>query len=213
MNEGLGRRAGVGDQLRDALDELLGVARECGYPQAGGCAVSLACWAELVIEWREAAGLTSLRTPADVVRSLMVPALYALRLFEPGDAMTIVDLGAGSGATGAALAAVSGVGTWRLVDRARKKSTFCRYAIGRCRIPGLYAEELRELVMRGDTADVVLARGLPKTERTADAVRQVARPGGLVVTWCGGAAAPPGLVARCGLSDLWSGASKAECFT
>jgi 16S rRNA G527 N7-methylase RsmG len=199
--------------LETALDALVEVAGQLGFGVTECARHGLTRWAELVVEWREPAALTSLRASSDVVSALMTPALYALRLFDPQEDQVIVDLGAGSGATGAALAAISGRGRWRLVDRSRKKITFCRYAIGRCRIPNVTAEEFSEFVASDERADLVLARGLPKTAATSRSICRVSRPAARVMTWVAGDSEPEGVSVRCGSGGLWIVSSDVECFT
>ncbi len=201
-------------QIELALDELAQVAGECGYGLDRAARSSLRCWVELVCEWRRAAGLTSARHPEEVVRTLMIPAVYALRLFRPGEHTTVTDLGAGSGATGVALALVSRQGRWFLVDRSRKKTTFCRYALSRCRITCASSLGVGEHLEGGVPSDVVLVRGLPKGKRTADTVRAVSGGETTVLKWVSSVGAPDGAMAvRCGDSDLWVVAVSAKCFT
>ena len=191
-------------QIENALAELAETARERGCTPLAESLDAARCWATLVIEWRRAAQLTSLRQPEQVIRELMVPAIYALSVLDLGEDTVVADLGCGSGASGAALAAMSHKGEWWLVERSERKITFCRYALGRCRISGLEALTLAETLAEGTRADVVLTRALPPGRATAATVRQVLKPGGMVVKWVPGEKRPRGeRVARCGDRSLW----------
>ena len=204
----------AGGQVELALDELSRTASGCGYGLDGVARSSLRCWAELVCSWREAAGLTGVRTPAEVVRALMVPAVYALELFRPDERTTVTDFGAGSGATGIALAVVSGQGRWFLVDRSHKKTTFCRYALSRCRITGVHSPDIEEHVATGPPSDIVLVRGLPRAKETAKTIRAISSDEAIVLRWVSAVGASEGTRAvRCGASALWIVAVPAKCFT
>jgi len=192
------------------LSCLVRTAELVGHPLSGAAACSLACWAELVIEWRKAAQLTSLRSAPAVVEQLMVPALYAMKVVDIAEGMHIVDFGCGNGCTGIALALASGTGTWSLVDHDEKKITFCRYALARCRI-----EEAGARVTAGETvsgpADIVLLRGTPRSKGVREAAEGSLGPGGVRVRWLPDPDLEPGgRAARCGDLPLWVVAGRAN---
>lgn len=199
--------------LSTALDELAKVAASAGLPLDQPGREQLGRWAELVVEWRSAAQLTGVTSAREVVRALMIPALHALWLLRPEPRMSIVDLGCGSGSTGAALAVAARAGDWVLVDRAEKKVTFCRYAIRECRIGNARALSLSEYRQSGGRADVVLARGLPRGSHAEETIHAVGSPGALIIRWVGGKGSPGGSAVRCGTLDLWVSATDTLCFT
>lgn len=213
-----GRWTGTGtvdrrNDLGAALDNLGEVAASTGLRLNPEGRDQLRKWAGLVVEWRSAARLTAVASASEVVRALMIPALYALPLLQLKPDMTIVDVGCGSGSTGAALAVVARKGEWLLVDRAEKKVTFCRYATGECRMGNVRVLSLAEYLRSGRRADVVLARGLPKGRRTFATIRAAASPRATVVQWVTGGEPSGGSVARCGALELWVVATDIACFT
>jgi 16S rRNA G527 N7-methylase RsmG len=196
------------------MDELHSVVAASGWALAPDSRSSLEDWAWLVAEWRERAGLTAARTPAGVVHSLMVPAAYALALLPVEADRTIIDLGCGSGATGALLASVVGRGRWLLVDRSEKKVIFCRYALARCRIGDVEALTLEECLSAGEMGDAALVRGLPRSKATESTLRRIVRCSGTVIRWVPGGQAPTsGPAVRCGRLALWVVAEPVRCFT
>ena len=202
------------EALERALDELERAAEQVGHLLGAHAREQLRRWTALVIEWRSRAQLTGSVSADRVVAELMTPAVFALGVCEVGDATTTLDLGCGNGCTGAALAAAAGTGRWVLVDRARKKVSFCRYALTQCRIPGVEAATREEWVGQSVPADVILARALPGGVRVQEDLERFARPGATVVRWV--KAEPQARhvgVARCGSAHLWVVADPVERFT
>jgi 16S rRNA G527 N7-methylase RsmG len=204
----------MSESLRVALARLQEDAEEMGHCLPPDSLRTLGRWAGLVVEWRGAAQLTGLRSAASVVTELMIPALYALRVVAARPGMHIVDFGCGSGCTGVALAAASSRGNWYLLDRDEKKVTFCRYALGRCRIAHVASCSPEEFAGQEVQADVVLARALP---RRHDALREAAlllKTDGVVVRWLPESEAQPlpGAV-PCGDSGVWVVSQPRQCFT
>jgi 16S rRNA G527 N7-methylase RsmG len=199
--------------LDQALLELADACDGLGLAADPAALRRLRRWAELVAAWRNAARLTGLRTAAEIVTSLMVPAVYGLALAAVDGSTVAVDLGCGSGATGAAMAAVAGKGRWLLVDRSERKMVFCRYAVGRCRIAGLEVPAAGEAGLQGEATLIVL-RGLPRSQATARAVRHVAGPDAAVLRWLASEGDAAGYASlRCGTTGLWVVRQRADCFT
>jgi 16S rRNA G527 N7-methylase RsmG len=193
------------DPLPQALSRLAQVVTEVGAQSLADSALQrLGKWAECVIQWREVAGLTGIRSPADVVTELMLPAVHAYPLLGPVGNVEIVDFGCGSGCTGVALAEVCRAGNWVLMDREERKVVFCRWALRECRIEGVEALDSAGFAARGGTADVVLARGLPRTAAVSAALGAAVRPGGCVIRWIPESEVPGHADAlRCGASGIW----------
>jgi len=201
----------MSDDTPLALARLVETSEAVGHPLTPTAAETLAQWAGLVIEWRRAAQLTSLRTVADVIGQLMVPALYALEVVAIREGMHIVDFGCGNGCTAVSLAMAAGRGSWHLVDRDEKKITFCRYALARCRI-----EETGAEVLAGDEtgvggSDVVLMRATPRSKDVLAAAEALLAPDGMLIRWLPEALRDQsGQVVRCGASNLWVVARRAN---
>jgi len=201
------------DTLLAALGSLRAAAQSLGYPLSDDSLTQLRNWSELVVEWRRAAQLTAIRSVEGVLTELVLPALYAVRAARLREDMHIVDFGCGNGCTGVALTVLTGVGQWYLLDRDEKKLTFCRYALGRCRIWGMEAISADDALRRGLVADVVLARALPRQIDAVEAMLSLLAPDGRIVRWlpASQAATVSGAV-RCGDSNLWMVAQSKECF-
>jgi 16S rRNA G527 N7-methylase RsmG len=202
--------------MRDggALAELEETARAVGRPLDEAATEALVRWADLVIEWRRAAQLTSLVQAGEVVSQLMEPALYALKVTQIRDGMHIVDFGCGNGCTGIALALATRAGSWTLLDHDEKKVVFCRYAIGRCRMEEMGLRVRAEPRVAGGHADVVLMRATPRSASTREAGDALLRPGGTLVRWLPTNPPERGAHAvRCGERRLWVVAWGGRCFT
>jgi len=197
------------DDATDAVDGLSEAARAVGYPLDRASCDALVAWAELVIEWRKAAQLTSLRSTGDVLRELMEPALCALRVVEIARDSHTVDFGCGNVCTGITLALATAGGKWTLLDRDEKKLTFCRYALARCRIESLGARVRLAGEVDPGSADVLLLRGTPRSAELAEAADRLLAPQGVVVRWV---PKPPRgngpRAVRCGWRNLWVVASQ-----
>jgi len=200
--------------VKRALDELSEVANSVGQPLRLQARAKLEQWARLVVQWAGRAGLTSLTSPGSVVRELMTPAVFALRVVEISKETQVVDLGCGSGCTGVTLAGIAGCGRWHLVDRAQRKVTFCRYALRQCGIAGVRAMSREECLREKVQGEIVLARALPRSAETAEDVRRMGVAGGTVVRWVSSPVeGKPHSVAKCDAANLWVAASSVGRFT
>lgn len=200
--------------LSAALDELEAVASEVGWSVREGVRENLTQWAELVIAWRERAGLAGVERVEEVVRELMVPAVYALPVLRGREWLHVLDLGCGSGCTGVTLALLAACGRWSLVDRSGTKITFCRYALMRCGIPGVRAYTRKEALNAALRADIVLARALPRAAETAQDTARLSARGAVVLRWT---SRQPRTgrrrTIRCGEMKLWITVDPVESFT
>ncbi len=200
--------------LAGALDELQAAAAALGWGLPRGGRDKLAQWAGLVVTWRARAGLTAARTSGAVVRELMVPVVYALPVVGKTETPRVLDLGCGNGCTGVTLAVVAARGRWHLVDRSEAKITFCRYALSRCRIPGVEAHTRQEAAARNLRADVVLARAIPRTPESLRDVVRFGKPGAVVIRWQSQAPQQAHTeTMKCGDRNLWVVVDSVDSFT
>lgn len=197
--------------VADALALVGAVAREVRSSFDDVKAYKLRTWAELVVEWRHAAQLTSIHSAGEVITELMVPALYALRAVTIEDNFHVIDYGCGSGCTGATLNIISGKAHWWLIDTDEKKLTFCRYAVRRCGIDNMKVMSPGQFRESGIAADVALIRAMPKRTNALSNAARTLRENGIIVRWIPekDAEEAPGAI-QCGRSRLWVASIRAS---
>ena len=101
-------------------------ARQIGLQTEGLTVARLARFVNLVLEYRDRASLTSLRTSSEVVEGLLVDSL-ALSMVEGfAIARRCLDIGVGGGFPSVPLAIVSPKKAWIGIDRSHKKVAFLR---------------------------------------------------------------------------------------
>ena len=143
---------------------------------------------DLVLEYRDRASLTSLRTSAEVVEGLLVDSLALSTVEGFAAARCCLDVGVGGGFPSVPAAIVSPSNVWVGVDRARKKVAFLRRILRSLSIHRYEAVcgDLHEIAYTHQFAssfDLVVVRALRLNERLLRATRSVLSPDGRVVLY------------------------------
>lgn len=130
---------------------------------------------------------TTIRTHARALQQHVDDSLVALDVEEVSSAMTLADLGSGSGFPGLALAAALAAADVSLVESQRRKCEFLERACAAGTIVNAHvvcarAEEWREGMGRND---VVLARALAPQAVVLEYAAPLLRMGGALVDWRG----------------------------
>lgn len=141
---------------------------------------------------REPASITTVRDPLRAVDVHVADSLAALELAAVRDAGAIVDLGAGGGFPGLALAAALPRARVTLVESVGRKCAFMRAAIEAARLSNAQVVHARaEEWSDGEAAaDVVTARALAPLGAILEYAAPLLTPGGRLVAYKAGVPAP-----------------------
>jgi len=168
----------------EAVSQRLGeLAARHGLPP--GAATPLRALLELLAE--EPIALTSVREPLVAADVHVADSLVALELEEVCAAHTIVDLGAGGGFPGFALAVALPAARVFLVESLQKKCDFLRRAADHARLQNVEVVCVRVEHWAGGLgqADLVTARALAPLPVVLEYAAPLLRMGGSVVAWKG----------------------------
>jgi 16S rRNA (guanine527-N7)-methyltransferase len=134
---------------------------------------------------------TTVREPAAAVDVHIADSLSALELERVRDARAIADIGAGAGFPGLALAAALPDAQVRLIESARRKSSFIAAAAQAAGIDNAEAVPERAEEWRAGIGanDVVAARALAPLAVICEYAAPLLAPGGALVAWKGARAA------------------------
>ena len=147
---------------------------------------------ELVVAWRERAGLTSLRDPEAIQRRHLgesLALLVALRersLLALGQAAEVVDVGAGAGFPGLPMLIAEPALRLTLVESNRRRCDFLEAAVAALALEGVRvvaarAEEAgRDATLR-ERFDLAVARAVAPLPVLVEYALPLLRPGGLLV--------------------------------
>ena len=131
---------------------------------------------------------TGIRDPQAVIDRHLADSLVALELERVRGADALLDLGAGAGLPGLALAIVLPRSRFVLLDSAARKVAFMRDVVSGCRLANVEVvhERAETLATRtGPAFDVVTARAVARLDVTAEYAAPLLRVGGSLVAWAG----------------------------
>jgi 16S rRNA (guanine527-N7)-methyltransferase len=159
--------------LVDRAVNVLGATLE------GRSRASIDAWLALLQTWNARIDLTSARSPEVLVDLMLADAIVLSRRIEPG--ARVVDVGAGAGAPGLALALLRPDVRVTLVELNGKRASFLRTVIGTVDRTDVALVRARAESLAGRRAwDVAVSRAtLPPTE-WLDLATRLAAPGGAV---------------------------------
>lgn len=130
---------------------------------------------------------TAVRTPSRAVDVHLADSLIALALAPVREARLVVDLGAGAGFPGLALAAALPDTTVRAVDSVAKKCAFMRRAAAHAGIRNAEVVHARAETLGAEPpqADVVTARAVGRLALVEEYAAPILMLGGHLVAWTG----------------------------
>jgi 16S rRNA (guanine527-N7)-methyltransferase len=130
---------------------------------------------------------TTVRAPAQAVRTHVADSLVALELPEVRSAAAIADLGAGAGFPGLPLSAALPAAEAVLLESSARKCEFIRAAAEAAELTNVRAVAERAEAWRAgfDTRDLVTARALAPLAVLAEYAAPLLREGGVLVAWKG----------------------------
>lgn len=174
--------------LERALDRLGAVAQALtGHPLPVETRIRFSRYAELIELWNRTHNLTSLRSPAEIVRGLFEDSLLFLRLV-PRVAVRMVDIGAGAGIPGVPLHLVDSTVAIMLIEARQKRVSFLKTLKRELHLDDRVAvmEGRAEAILQVEptlraTADVVVARGVGHSATLVRLAEQYLRPGGVFI--------------------------------
>ncbi|MBN2207682.1 MAG: class I SAM-dependent methyltransferase [Candidatus Coatesbacteria bacterium] len=163
-------------------------AAEIGLKVDAPTVAQLTRFVDLVLEYKDRASLTSLRTSADVVEGLLVDSLALSTVEGFAEARRCLDVGVGGGFPSVPAAIVSPSNVWVGVDRARRKVAFLRSILRLLSIQRYEAicADLHQIAYTHQFAssfDLVVVRALRLNEQLLRATRSVLSPDGRVVLY------------------------------
>jgi 16S rRNA (guanine527-N7)-methyltransferase len=154
-------------------------ASALGYPLDAAAHARVALWLDRLEEWNARIDLTAARTP-DALVDLMVADAMVLAPRIAHDAR-IVDVGAGAGAPGFALALLRTDLRVTLVEPLGKRASFLRTVVGEAGRGDIAIERLRAHALEGRRAwDVAVSRATLPPAAWLAAATTIAAPGGSV---------------------------------
>lgn len=130
---------------------------------------------------------TTIRSPGEVVERHLADSLTALAVAGVGDAHTLVDVGAGAGFPGLALAVALPAAQVRLVESQRRKCEFIERLLDRSGVANaeVVCARAEEWVQGRASNDVALARALAPQRVVLEYAAPLLRLGGMLVDWRG----------------------------
>jgi 16S rRNA (guanine527-N7)-methyltransferase len=134
------------------------VAEALGAPLPGEAAAKLRAWLDLLVAWNAKLDLTAARSNDELVDLMLADALVMSTRVDRGAA--VVDVGAGAGAPGLALALARPDLRVTLVEPLAKRVSFLRTALAATDRVDVAVERARgdDLVRRGARFDVAISR-------------------------------------------------------
>ncbi len=130
-------------------------------------------------------GLSKYDTPSAVLDNLILPAFVVFRWLSPEEQLSIIDVGAGCGAMGLALAL--SCPSWRvhLIDRRKRATSFVEILILRLGVPNATAilADAHAPPSALILADAALFRAVASPASDLQMAQQLTRPGGLAIIW------------------------------
>lgn len=163
--------------------DIDGVAAVAGVELGPAQRESLLTAAERVAVFARASGISQYDSPQDALERALVPGIFYFALADSPRSGTLVDLGAGSGALGAAIAIIEPNLEVTLADRAERSYTACELLVRRLRLPNLTARRFDAGAPGDDRWDVVVFRALARGEQALELARSVVRSGGYIAAF------------------------------
>lgn len=130
---------------------------------------------------------TAIRDPIDVAERHLADSLVALELEVAREARSVLDIGAGAGLPGLALAAALPSTQFVLLDSVARKTAFIARAAAVCGLRNIEVVTARAEGFAGERHefDVVTARAVARPDVVAEYAAPLLRIGGTLVAWVG----------------------------
>lgn len=158
---------------------------------AGTLAGAVERWAELLLEWNERMDLTAARSVDELVDLLLADAAVLAREARPGEQW--VDVGAGAGAPGLALALLAPELRVTLVEPKAKRVAFLRHVLAELGRSDVRVERARSDALAKRRFDVAVSRAtLPPAEWAIEGARLARRSVWVLLAQADPPAPPPG---------------------
>ncbi|HXN32893.1 MAG TPA: RsmG family class I SAM-dependent methyltransferase [Polyangiaceae bacterium] len=165
------------------------VAARLGAALDPTASAHIALWLARLGEWNARTNLTAARSPEELVDLMLADALVLAPHMPPG--ATLVDIGAGAGAPGLALALVRRDLRVTLVEPLGKRASFLRTVIGAVGRPDIAIERARgEALSPQPPWDVAVSRATLPPEAWLDLGTRLVVPGGTIWVLVAGESAP-----------------------
>ncbi|MCD6361759.1 MAG: class I SAM-dependent methyltransferase [Armatimonadetes bacterium] len=176
---------GVGSLPEELGRQLSNVAGELGVRLTDEALEGLWVAAQLLAEIARASGISGYERPEDALIRGLAPGISYLAFKEAPREGSIVDLGAGNGALGAAIALLCPGARVFLMDRAMRAYTACELLIRRLRLDNAEAV-LKEAGRDGGEAascDSVVFRALAPGPEAMSIAAAMTHPDGFIAAW------------------------------
>lgn len=141
-------------------------------------------FANLIFEYRKPARLTAYKSKDEILDYLIIESLQLARLLPSAGQVSVVDLGAGSGAVGISLAIALPNLSVCLIDRSLRKIGFLRIALSSLRLENvsiLEKDVSNKKTQNNPNYDFVVSRGFSPIGKLLPISRKFLRPGGQVL--------------------------------
>jgi 16S rRNA (guanine527-N7)-methyltransferase len=149
----------------------------------------IAIWLARLEEWNARTNLTAARSPEELVDLMMADAIVLAQRMTQGS--TVVDVGAGAGAPGLALAFVRRDLRVTLVEPLGKRASFLRTVIGAVGRPDIAIERVRgDALSVTHPWDVAVSRATLPPVAWLDLATRLVAPGGTIWVLVAGESAP-----------------------
>lgn len=146
----------------------------------------LACYVELLLQWRRHINLTGLRQAERIIDVLVAESLDFLQRELLPRGSRVLDLGTGAGVPGIPLAICAPDLHLTLLDRSGKKITFLRHILPRLQLRNCLpycgtAEDCAHQLSLDQRFDVVVTRGVGRVAGLLTLAAPLLRPGGTLL--------------------------------
>ena len=154
-------------------------AQALGAKLGDATRAALRTWLERLVEWNARTDLTAARSDEELVDLMVADALVIAPRLDDG--ARVVDVGAGAGAPGLALALMRPDLRVTLVEPLGKRAAFLRTVVGAVRRPDVAIERVRGEALAGRRAwDVAMSRATLAPQPWLDLAVTLASPAGSV---------------------------------
>ncbi len=167
-------------------EEVISTGSALGVPLNAQQAEQFCVYSKLLLEWNERFNLTAIKVESEVLLLHFADSLTMLHTLPQTPSPKLIDVGAGAGFPGLALAIARPDLLVTLIDGTGKKAMFCNEVIKTLGLKGARslhgrAEELAQQPAHRERYDVVTARAVAQLRTLAEYLLPFARVGGLCV--------------------------------